>query len=184
MYCNASSFFNFFQLPKLAPTDVICTIGKTRKIRNIDENSLVINSLKQTLWPIIFYPETLQKSIICYTGYNPVPGFVVLQACNFIKKETPAQMFSCKYCKIFKNSFFIEHLRCLLLHWLKKCFVQRMQNILRRSKIHELSQQNYHLRCLIGSWITCSKATLVFWFYEIDHFRKLTGTPSVKQRRI
>ena len=76
MYCNASSFFSFFQLPKLAATDVICTIGKTRKIRNIDENSLVINSLKQALWPIIFYPETLQKSIICYTGYNPVPGFV------------------------------------------------------------------------------------------------------------
>ena len=28
-----------------------------------------------------------------------------LQACNFIKKETPTQMFSCESCEIFKNTF-------------------------------------------------------------------------------
>ena len=32
------------------------------------------------------------------------------QACNFIKKETLAQVFSCEFCEIFKNTFFIEHL--------------------------------------------------------------------------
>ena len=26
-------------------------------------------------------------------------------------KETPAQVFSCEYCKIFKNTYFEEHLR-------------------------------------------------------------------------
>ena len=30
---------------------------------------------------------------------------------NFIKKETLAQVFSCEFCEIFKNAFFIEHLR-------------------------------------------------------------------------
>ena len=30
---------------------------------------------------------------------------------NFIKKETLAQVFSCELCKIFKNTFFTEHLR-------------------------------------------------------------------------
>ena len=34
---------------------------------------------------------------------------------QFYQKETPTQVFSCKYCKIFKNSFFVEHLRWLLL---------------------------------------------------------------------
>ena len=29
---------------------------------------------------------------------------------NFIKKETPAQGFSCEFCKIFKNTFFAKHL--------------------------------------------------------------------------
>ena len=33
------------------------------------------------------------------------------QACNFIKKETVAQVFSCEFCEIFKNTFFTEHLR-------------------------------------------------------------------------
>ena len=27
-----------------------------------------------------------------------------LEACNFIKKETLAQVFSCKFCKVFKNT--------------------------------------------------------------------------------
>ena len=35
-------------------------------------------------------------------------------------KEIAAQMFSCKYCKIFKNSFFTEHLLWLLLQVLQK----------------------------------------------------------------
>ena len=30
-------------------------------------------------------------------------------ACNFIKKETLAQVFSCKFCEISKNTFFTEH---------------------------------------------------------------------------
>ena len=31
---------------------------------------------------------------------------VKLQACNFIKKETLAQVFSCEFCEISKNTFF------------------------------------------------------------------------------
>ena len=30
---------------------------------------------------------------------------------NFIKKETPAQVFSCEFCEIFKNTFFTEDLQ-------------------------------------------------------------------------
>ena len=32
------------------------------------------------------------------------------QACNFIKKETRTQVFSCELCEIFKNTFFKKHL--------------------------------------------------------------------------
>ena len=32
------------------------------------------------------------------------------QACNFIKKETLAQVFSCKFCENSKNTFFTEHI--------------------------------------------------------------------------
>ena len=34
-----------------------------------------------------------------------------LEACNFIKKETLAQVFSCEFCEIYKNTFFTGHLR-------------------------------------------------------------------------
>ena len=36
--------------------------------------------------------------------------FIGKQACNFIKKETQAQIFSCEFFEISKNTFFIEHL--------------------------------------------------------------------------
>ena len=32
------------------------------------------------------------------------------RTCNFIKKETLAQVFSCEFCEIFKNTFFAEHI--------------------------------------------------------------------------
>ena len=32
------------------------------------------------------------------------------QACNVIKKETLAQVFSCEFCRILKNTFFIKHI--------------------------------------------------------------------------
>ena len=32
------------------------------------------------------------------------------KACNFVKKETLAQVFSSEFCEISKNTFFIEHL--------------------------------------------------------------------------
>ena len=35
----------------------------------------------------------------------------VAEACNFIKKETLAKVFSCDFWKIFKNAFFTEHFR-------------------------------------------------------------------------
>ena len=38
-------------------------------------------------------------------------GVRLPQACNFIKKETLAQVFFCTFCKSFKNTFFTEHLR-------------------------------------------------------------------------
>ena len=33
------------------------------------------------------------------------------EACNFIKKEALAQVFSCEICENFKNTFFIQHLQ-------------------------------------------------------------------------
>ena len=39
------------------------------------------------------------------------------EACTFLKREALAQVFSCEFCEISKNTFFIEHLCWLLLHF-------------------------------------------------------------------
>ena len=44
---------------------------------------------------------------------------------NFIKKETPAQVFSCEFCNIFKNIFSIEHLLTTASAPIDRCFLLR-----------------------------------------------------------
>ena len=39
-----------------------------------------------------------------------VTGCVLPETCNFIKKETLAEVFSCEFCEISKNTSFTEHL--------------------------------------------------------------------------
>ena len=45
-------------------------------------------------------PEIFYKKV--FLDHRPV-------ACNFIKKETLTQVFSCEFCEICKNIFFTEH---------------------------------------------------------------------------
>ena len=40
-----------------------------------------------------------------YAGVSPLVKLQV-SACNFIKKENPAQVFSSEFCEILKNTFF------------------------------------------------------------------------------
>ena len=42
---------------------------------------------------------------------------------QLIKKETLAQVFSCNFCEIFKNTFFTEHLWWLLLGYFQKSYI-------------------------------------------------------------
>ena len=43
--------------------------------------------------------------------HRKTPVLELENTCNFIKKETPTQVFSCEYCEIFKNTYFEERLR-------------------------------------------------------------------------
>ena len=42
--------------------------------------------------------------------FNKVAGLRP-EACNFIKKKTLTQMYSCEFCEIYKNTFFTEHVQ-------------------------------------------------------------------------
>ena len=48
-----------------------------------------------------------KKISVLESLFNKVTGLI---ACNFIKKQSPTQMFSCEYHKMFENSFLIKKL--------------------------------------------------------------------------
>ena len=59
---------------------------------------------------------------------TPVPEslfLIKLQAagCNFIEKETLAQVFSCEFCEISKNTFFAEHFRATTAAMIQSVYV-------------------------------------------------------------
>ena len=78
--------------------------------------------------------DTHKKISMLKSLFNTVRS---LKACNFNKKETPTQEFSCEYHKIFKNSFFIEHLQWLLLSMVEEFLEEfiKEKDLYRRSII-------------------------------------------------
>ena len=45
------------------------------------------------------------KNFVKFTGKRLCHGLFLNKVCNFIKKETLGQVFSCEFCEIFKNTF-------------------------------------------------------------------------------
>ena len=74
-------------------------------LRHIQNPVQLFDVQNPIIFSILAYLEPMIRSS------RPVAG-----AYNFIKKETPAQVFSCEFCEISKNTFFTEHLWWLLLH--------------------------------------------------------------------
>ena len=64
---------------------------------------------RSALWKKMFL-EISQNS-----EENTCARISFLKACNFIKKETLAQVFLCEFCKILRTPFLTEHLWWLLL---------------------------------------------------------------------
>ena len=47
----------------------------------------------------------VHRNFTKFTGKHLCQSLLFNKACNFIKKETLAQVFSCEFCEIFKNTF-------------------------------------------------------------------------------
>ena len=63
----------------------------------------------------MFCKKGVLKKFAKYTGKRLYQSLFSDKVAYFLKKETLAQAFSCEFCEIFKNCFFIEHLWWLLL---------------------------------------------------------------------
>ena len=78
--------------------------------------------------PELFCKKGVLKTFTIFTGIQLCWGLFLLsfkpaslQACNFVKKWTPTQIFPCKYCETFKNIHFDNHLRTAVSRKTKNC---------------------------------------------------------------
>ena len=58
--------------------------------------------------PEVFCKKGVLRNFAKFTGKHPCQGLFfnkVAGPCNFLKKETLAQVFFCEFCKISKNTF-------------------------------------------------------------------------------
>ena len=83
-----------------------------------------------------------------------------LEACHIIKKEIPAQKFSCEFYKIFKNSFFTEYLLTTSFVYTDVTFQAKTHSI-----FDNLSNN------MAAFLITPENAKLFFWKLSLGLFR-------------
>ena len=71
---------------------------------------------------------SVKKEFLKILQNSPENTWEAWEACNFIKKETLAQVFSCEFCEISKNTFFTEHLwatASVSLSLMKQCMREK-----------------------------------------------------------
>ena len=77
---------------------------------------LVVPATRVVIWKRFSEKFAKSQKNICAGVFSiklqaSTSNFIQASASNFIKKETQAAVFSCEFCKIFKNTFFIKHLQ-------------------------------------------------------------------------
>ena len=63
--------------------------------------------------PKVFYEKVAFRNSVKFTGKQLCQSLFfnkLAKVCNFIKKETLTEAFSCEFCEISKDTFFTEHL--------------------------------------------------------------------------
>ena len=58
-----------------------------------------------------FQAEVATRGVLWKNLFLKILQYSQENTCNFIKKQTPGQVISCEYWKIFKSTYFEEHLR-------------------------------------------------------------------------
>ena len=82
--------------------------GVCCELREISKNTYFAEHLWATASDFSSFSKSSRPEVF-------LKGVLRPEACNFIKQETLAQVFSCEFCEISKNTFFVKYLRCVLL---------------------------------------------------------------------
>ena len=78
------------------------------------QNNNVIENYSQALktWKSSHQRSSIKRAVLNNFAISTGKHLCWSPFCSsFLLKETPKQIFSCKYCEIFKNTYFEEHLQ-------------------------------------------------------------------------
>ena len=60
----------------------------------------------------VFYKKGVLRNFAKFSGKHLCQSLFLIKvaglSCNFIKKETVAQVFSCEFCEFYKNTFYVR----------------------------------------------------------------------------
>ena len=84
-------------------------VGKSCKMLYVYQTYVVLCYCQKKQPPEEFFKKRCFQKFRKIHRKTPAPES--LFSFNFIKKETQRQVFSCEFCKVPKNTFFVEHLR-------------------------------------------------------------------------
>ena len=87
------------EILKLRSRIFVVSLGELTKLETFSKIGLIVTSSRSSHQRCSI-KESVLKIFTKFTGKH------LCQACNFIKKEILAQVFSCEFCEIFKSIFF------------------------------------------------------------------------------
>ena len=82
--------------------------GKNAIFNHLGKMATLLCLVNRSSCSEVFCKKRVLRSFAKFTGKHLCHGIFfnkVASACNFIKKETLAQVFSCEFCEIFKSTF-------------------------------------------------------------------------------
>ena len=94
--------------------------------------------------PEVFCKKGVLRNFAKFTGKHLWPATGLQQACNFIKKDTLAQVFSCEFCEISKNTFFY---RTPLVAASVKCSSVMMLRLLKNISLSQKIKSAHFYSC-------------------------------------
>ena len=70
------------------------------------------HALHRSSRPEVFHKKVVVRNFAKFTGKNTCTNIFLInwrpETCNFVKRETLAQVFSCEFCEISKNTSFYK----------------------------------------------------------------------------
>ena len=79
---------------------------RKRKKYTCDNINNYQNKTARSSRPEVFCKKGVLRNFAKFTGKHLCQSLFLIEACNFIKKETLAQAFVCEFCEFSKDTFF------------------------------------------------------------------------------